>query len=201
MTERKPKVLAALEAKTRQFLLMVGFGFMALIAGSLFSATLTRRLEDRLVATDNALIVGLVPMGISRLWILLVFPVLVHLASRFLAIPLWRTAIIGALTGELFSEALQVVSVGTEEAFGNWFVNFLKLGTLVAGVLFAVWGGKRGQTWAAGRQRIADQAAIARKSQYDEFLAQSMAMAERREAAPIVPVAPAVTPEVPPKSE
>ena len=200
MSARKAKPLAILEAKVRQLMLMVGFGFMALIAGSMFSASLLMRVRDRLIATDSAVIAFLVLTIIDRLWILAVFPLLIHLASRFLELPLWRTAIIGALTGEAFYAAIQIASWGTEEAFGDWVRDSVRLGTLATGVCLTVWAGRRGRAWADERQKVADQAAAGRKSQYDEFLAASTALADRRDAAaagaaPGAATAAAVSPE------
>jgi hypothetical protein len=196
VTEFRPKPLAVAEAKARQFLLMVGFGFLAYVAGSLFSASLINRLRDRVLAADSAAVAFLVQVLVGRLWILLVFPVLVHLAARFLELPLWRTAVIGALTGELFYSALQIASVGAEVAFSDWIQDAVRLTTLVGGVMLTVWAGKQGRAWSADRQKLAEQAALARKAQYDEFLAASTAIAERREQAP-----PMADPSKPPSRE
>ena len=202
MNARKPKPLAVAEAKVRQFLLMVGFGFMAYIAGSLFSASLIMRLRDRILAADSVVLIFFVQAVVGRLWILAVFPVLVYLTARFLDLPLWRTAIIGALTGELFASAIQIASSGAEDAFGDWIQNGVRLVTLVGGVLLTVWAGKQGRAVASVRQQAAAKEAADRKAQYDEFLARSTALADRRDAAPIVapnalPATPSAAAEAP----
>lgn len=198
MTEKKLKPMAMLEAKARQLMLMIGFGFMAYIGGSLFSASLIMRVRDRVIAADSAVIAFLVQAVIGRLWILIVLPLLIHIVSRFIALPLWRTAILGALTGELFYAAIQIASVGADEAFADWVQNGVRIGTLITGVLFTVWAGKRGRAWADVRQKAADQAAVARKGQYDDFLKASTELAEKREAAAAAAAPAAIAPVAPP---
>lgn len=198
MTERKKaKPLAALEAKARQLMLMVGFGFMAYTGGTILSVMLMNRLNHRLVAADNRFLYLVVVIFVGQMWILFVLPALVHLASRFLELPIWRTSIIAALTGTLFSAAIRFVSNGIEATFADPLQNLVWIGTIVSGILFSVWGGKQGRAWAEARQKIADEAAVARKGQYDQFLAESTALADRRDAAraaavPVAPLEPAV---------
>ena len=180
MTEpRKLKPIAALEARARQFMLMVGLGFMACVAGEILAATLLDRLSVRLMATDSLAVRFVVVSVVRGVWILFVFPVVVHLVHRFLDLPVWRTAIIGVVTGASFQAAVHVITSGVEGAFAPsvW------LGTLVSGTLITVWAGKQGWAWAEARQKVADAAAAARKSQYDQFLADSTALAEKRDAA------------------
>ncbi len=197
MSERKQKPLAILEEKVRQLMLMIGFGFIAMIGGLMFSATLSMRVHDRLEATDSFIVRFLIAVVIERFWILAIFPLLVHLAARFLELPLWRTAIIGALTGDLFAAAVKVAGVGIEGTFGDWFQDVVRAATLTAGVLLTVWAGKQGRQWAEKRQQAADVAATGRKAQYDEFLAASTALADKREAAAANVAVPAVVPSEP----
>jgi hypothetical protein len=205
VTARKVKPLAALEAKARQLMLMVGFGFMAFTGGTILSSMLINRLSHRLASADSRVLDLAVGIFVGQMWILLVLPVLIHLASRFLDLPIWRTAIIAALTGALFNAAIRFVSSGIELTFADALQNGVWLGTLIAGILLSVWGARQGRAWADQRQKIADAAAEARKGQYDQFLAESTALADKRDAARAAepPVAPAVidaapVPAIPP---
>ncbi len=183
MTDRKLKPLAALEAKARQVMLMVGLGFVAYTGGTVLSVLLMNRLNHRLVAADNRLLDLVVIILVGQLWLLLVLPALVHLVARILDLPIWRTVILAALTGTLFETAIRFVSTGIEHTFADPMKNGVWAGALISGVLLAVWGGKQGRAWADARQRLAEQEAIGRKAQYDLFLAESTALADRREAA------------------
>jgi len=183
VTERKAKPLARLEAKARQLMLMVGFGFLAYTGGTILSVMLMNRLNHRLVAADNRFVTFAVLVLVGQLWILFVLPSLIHLASRFLELPIWRAAIIGALTGTFFSASIRIVSNGVETTFAEPVQNLVWAGCTLSGIFFSVWAGKRGRVWAEARQKVADAAAEARKGQYDQFLAESTQLANRRESA------------------
>ena len=183
VSERKVKPLAAMEAKARQLMLMVGMGFMAYTGGTILSVMLMNRLNHRLVAADSRVLYLAVVIFVGQMWILFILPGMIHLASRFLELPLWRTAIIAGITGSLFNAAIRFVSNGVEQTFADPLQNFVWFGSLVAGIFFSVWGGKQGRAWAEVRQKVADQEAIARKTQYDQFLADSTALADRKDAA------------------
>ncbi len=163
-------------------MLMVGFGFMAYTGGTILSVMLMNRLNPRLVAADSRVLYLVVVIFVGQMWILFVLPALLHLASRFLELPIWRTAIIAALTGTVFNAAIRFVSNGIEQTFADPLQNLVWAGSLVAGVFFSVWGGKQGRAWAEGRQQLAEQEALGRKSQYEQFLTESTALAERNDA-------------------
>ncbi|MBS1148569.1 MAG: hypothetical protein H6Q89_267 [Myxococcaceae bacterium] len=182
MSERKVKPLARLEAKARQFMLIVGFGFIAYTGGTILSVMLMNRLNHRLVAADSRVLYLAVVIFVGQMWILFVLPALIHLASRFLELPIWRTAIVGALTGTLFNFAIRFVGNGVEQTFADPLQNLVWGGSLLAGIFFSVWAGRQGRAWADVRQKAAEQEAVGRKVQYDQFLAESVALAERREA-------------------
>ena len=192
VNERKIRPLAALEAKARQLMMMVGFGFIAYTGGTILSVALMERLKVRLVAANSGLLNLAAVILVGQLWILFVLPALIHLAARFLELPLWRTAIVGALTGTLFNAAVRFVSSGLEQTFSDPLQNAVWLGTVVSGTVFAVWAGRQGRAWAEARQKIAEQDALARKGQYDQFLAESAALVDRRDATRIQAVPSAV---------
>ena len=199
MSERKVKPLAALEAWARQLLLMVGFGFVAFTGGTILSVMLMNRLEHRLVAADSRVLNLAVVILVGQLWILFVLPTLIHLAARFLELPIWRSVIIATATGTLFNAAIRVVSNGVEQTFADPLQDLVWGGSLVAGVFLAVWAGKQGRAWAERRQQLADRDASGRKAQYEQFLAESTALADRRDAAKgAAPVEPGAVDPKPP---
>ena len=183
VSERKIKPLAAMEARVRQLMLMIGVGFVAYTGGKILSLLLMNRINYRLVAADSRILYLAVVIFVGQMWILFVLPGLIHLASRFLELPIWRTALIAGFTGMLFDLAIRFVSSGVEETFAEPLQNVVWLGSFIAGILFSVWGARQGRAWADNRQKIADLEAVGRKSQYDQFLAESTALADRRDAA------------------
>ncbi len=197
MSEKKGKPLARLEAKARQLMLMIGFGFLAYTGGTILSVMLMNRLNNRLAAADNRFLTFAVIVVVGQLWILFVLPALIHLASRFLDLPIWRASIIGALTGTFFNASIRIVSNGIETTFAEPVQNLVWAGCTISGVFFSVWAGRRGRVWAEARQKIADAAAEARKTQYDQFLAESTELANRRDAARQAAVEPLVPPADP----
>src|SRR5688572_27345460 len=72
VSERKVKPLAALEARVRQLMLMIGFGFMAYTGGKILSLLLMNRLNYRLVAADSRILYLAVVIFVGQMWILFV---------------------------------------------------------------------------------------------------------------------------------
>src|SRR5258708_28307342 len=108
MTEARLKPVAAAEAAVRHFLLMVGFGFVAFVGGTIFANNLVLRVAERVDSPPRFLMIGL----IDGAWVLLALPGLAHLGARFMPLKPWPTALIGASTGAAFQLALQYVSLG-----------------------------------------------------------------------------------------
>lgn len=186
--------MAALEAKARHVMLLIGLGFMAFVTGGIISGSLVQRLSPRLAAADSRVLDVIAAVMLQHLWILIVLPVLIHLCARFLELHVWRAAVVGAVTGTMFNATIRVIGSGFEETFTNPVGNVIWLGAFVSGLLITVWAGKQGRAWASARQTQADAAAAARKAQYDQFLAESTALADKRDAA-----RPAEPPAEPPK--
>jgi hypothetical protein len=104
------KPLAAAETATRRVLLLVGFGFVAWSAGTIFCGSVAQRLAARF--DSPALAVVLTPL-VHGGWALLVLPAIGYIAGRFLELKPWPTAAVSALTGFGFQMALDFVSSGT----------------------------------------------------------------------------------------
>ncbi|MBL8952779.1 MAG: hypothetical protein JNK82_18505 [Myxococcaceae bacterium] len=183
------KPLAAAETAVRRFLLMVGFGFMAFVAGSILGASLQNRLVPRLEGAGPFL--GIVTFFLVQgLWVMIVLPAFSHIAARFLELKPWSTAVIGAGTGMLFQLALQYVSVGAEGIAGAPTQQALRLLGIGTGIVLTAIAVKRGRELARVAEERAKVEAEKKKHQYDEFVKQAEALADRREQVPIAAAAP-----------
>ncbi len=184
----KPRIkpLAAAETAVRRFLLMVGFGFLAFVAGSVLASSLGNRLVPRLEGSGE--LVGMVAwFFIQGLWVMLVLPGFAYITARFLELRPWPTAIVGASTGMTFQVALQYVSVGAEGMAGEPTRQLLRLLAAATGVVLTAIAVKRGRELARIAEEQAKVEAEKKKHQYDEFVKQAEALAERREQVPIAP--------------
>jgi hypothetical protein len=198
MAEQRLKPLAALEAKTRQLLLMVGFGFLAFAAGAMLSSSLMMRLDARLATAPLAV---RLPVGLllQQLWIMVMLPAIGNISARFMAIRPWSLALIGGITGQLFFFAIRIASAGTENLVREPVQLGLELGTFVAGMFITAAAVRRGLAVAGQKDVAAKQAAVAKQSEYDEYLRAAEAIADRHaaSAAATASTAPAETPVVP----
>ncbi len=180
---KKARPFATAEAKTRHFLLVVGFGFAAFVAGSVLSAALVNRVRERVVAMDSAVFSLIAQILIQRLWLLAVLPVLAYAAARVLELKPVFTAVTAALTGQLFFTALIAVSRGADGVFDGPFDVAVQGGTFVLGVGLTVFAIRQGRAAAAQGDLAAATKAAERKQEYDEMLKASEAIAARHEAA------------------
>jgi hypothetical protein len=180
------KPLAAAETAVRRLLLMVGFGFLAFVGGSTLAVSLTGRIAARLEGASDAtrLIAGFMVEGA---WVMLALPGIAHIAARFLEVKPWPTAIVGAGTGLTFQLALQYVSSGAEGVTGEPARQIARLVATGVGVVFTTVAVKRGRELARIAEEKARLEAEKKKIQYDEFVRQAEALAERREQVPISP--------------
>lgn len=189
------KPLAAAETAVRRFLLMVGFGFIAYVGGSMIAASVMTRMAMRLEGASEP-VQFVAWLFISSAWVLLALPGLSGFAARFLDLKPWSTAIIGASTGLMFQLALQYVSGGADGIVGDPVRQLSRLAATAAGIVLTVLAVKRGRELARLAEEQARVEAEKKKSQYDEFVKQAEELANRREAVPISPVAP-VSPQPP----
>src|SRR5436190_24167909 len=120
MTSEAPRMkpLAAAETAVRRLLLMIGFGFVAFVGGSILGSALQQRLLGRLEDSNVAVQTAILFL-IQGAWVLFALPALGWIAGRFLEMKPWPTGIIGAATGLMFQLALQYVSTGSEGMLGD----------------------------------------------------------------------------------
>ncbi len=189
------KPLAAAETAVRRFLLMVGFGFMAYVGGSMIASSVAFRLSARLENAGDTLrmAVGLLT---ESAWILLALPAISWIAARFLEVRPWSTAFIGASTGLFFQVALQYVSSGAEGFTADPKRQLARLLCTAVGVGLTVMAVKRGRELARLAEEKAKAEAEKKKTQYDEFVKQAEELANRREQVPIAPAADVPPPTV-----
>lgn len=185
---QRMKPLAAAETAVRRFLLMVGFGFMAYVGGSMIASSVAFRLSARLENAGDGLrmTVGLLT---ESAWILLALPAVSWIAARFLEVRAWPTALVGASTGLFFQVALQYVSSGAEGFTGDPKRQLARLACTAAGVGLTVMAVKRGRELARLAEEKAKAEAEKKKTQYDEFVKQAEELANRREQVPIAAAA------------
>ena len=190
------KPLAAAETAVRRFLLLVGFGFLAYVGGSMIAAGVMTRVAARLDGASEP-VQFIAWLLISSAWILLALPALSGFAARFLELKPWSTALIGAATGLLFQLSLQYVSAGSEGITSDPARQLARLLAAAAGVALTVIAVKRARELARLGDEQAKLEAQAKKTQYDEFVKQAEALANRREAVPIAPASAAAPPQPP----
>ena len=189
---QRVKPLAAAETAVRRFLLMIGFGFMAYVGGSMIASSIAYRIAARLEGSGDGLrmVVGMLT---ESAWILLALPAVSWVAARFLDVKPWSTAIIGASTGLFFQVALQYVSAGSDGLTADPKRQLARLVCAAAGIALTVIAVNRGRELARQADERAKLEAEKKRTQYDEFVQQAEALANRREAVPIAPPQPAAT--------
>jgi len=181
--------MALLEARARHVLLMCGLGFGAVVVGKIFAATLKFRAQERFAEVHSPLALGVVEAVFSGLWVWFVLPVLVYTCCRYLELKPITTSVVAGVTGEVFWLGIVIASQGLDMFLGDRVLLLRETGTLVAGVALASWAGRQGRAWAERSEAESLERAKARKGQYDEFLKQAEALADKREANPIAPAA------------
>jgi len=193
----KPKPLAALEARSRHALLMVGLGFFAYAAGSLVSAAIQVRVRERLAGVELPVLGLFLNVVLTRFWILFALPAVGHAVARFLVIRPWAFALTAALTGEFFWAGIQLVMGGLEQFLGTPVAWLVRLGTFALGTFATARAVRSGLAWAQARSAEAVVKAQAKQAEYDAYLKASQALADKREAS-ASPEAPVTQPPSPP---
>jgi hypothetical protein len=179
--QQSKSALEPFRARVRRIQFVVGMGFLAAVAGAVFSVPLLVRLEPRLAGLGPWL--GYVPAFlIARLWIVAALPGIAYVAARVLPLEPTSTAFGAAITGELFYVALQVVSGGWAALYPGYGPFALRLCTLALGILLTLRAVRAGRAAAQKAQEAAAKLAEAKKSEYAEFAAEAERLAARSEA-------------------
>lgn len=185
--EPKLRPFSAMEAAARQTILMVGLGFVGMIAGALLTSSLVARLNDRIDIADESLFQGLIGLVLPNLWAVVVMPALGWLTLRFLDLRPTTFAVVTCGTGFAFHSALAIVTNGFEALTADGLGLAVQVAFFFAGVLLTYFAATRGQAYAKAEAARAAQRAQGAKAQYEQFAEQAKALAERREALPIAP--------------
>ncbi len=168
----------------RRFQLTVGVGFLSFVVGALLSSELSARGLPPSRQSTAAAVLSLLN---ARLWVVTVLPLFFYLLARVVALRKLSTALIGALSGELFLCALQGASGGWEALYSGPLAFVVRGVTFAAGVALTYAGIGRARQSAARTDAATRVAAEARSSEYAELLAESVRLAERHEAATALP--------------
>ncbi|MFP2905056.1 hypothetical protein ACLESD_08375 [Pyxidicoccus sp. 3LFB2] len=198
----KTSVLEPLRVRVRRLQFIVGLGFIALVAGSVLSVSLTLRLSVRVQALPLGLMRVLMAVLLENLWVLGVLPLLCYGAARVMELKPWSTAAGAAASGATFILALNFVQSGVGGLWLGGLGSVLNVVAFAVGVVLSARAVMMGRAAAAQQSSKAQEKAQERKSEYDEFLRAAEAGAarlEQREAAtqPQAPEA-AATPEATP---
>lgn len=164
-------------------MLMVGLGFMAFAAGGVLAGSLVATLGESL---DSAPMWVAMPLGLllSQVWVLVVLPLLLYGAARFLTIRPWPSALTAAATGQVFSLLFVGATRGFEALTEAPVFFTLQLLVTALGAVLAGVAATRGRARAAEREARAARAAEAKKAEYAEYLKAAEAAADRTSRLP-----------------
>ncbi|CAM4314205.1 hypothetical protein [Corallococcus exiguus] len=167
----KPSALEPLRVRVRRFQFIVGLGFLSLVVGAMLSVSLVLRLHARVSALPSDFLRIPVAVALEDLWVLAVLPTLCYGAARIVALRTWTTAVGAALSGGVFVLALNFVRDGMESFTTGWTVASALRGlAFVGGILLSARAIRAGRAAAEKGSAEAEAKAVARKSEYDEFL-------------------------------
>lgn len=172
-----------LTARLRRLQFLVGLGFASAVAGALISTSLADRVRPLLEGLGPGVMSLFVATLVSRLWVLVVLPLLCYGAARVLELRPWPTALGAGLTGEAFYLALDLLTVGVDGLAEQWASLLLRVLTLALGILLARRAVRWGRADAARADEKAKRIAEANRARYAEYLADSERVASQREAA------------------
>ena len=171
MSPPKKTVLEPLRLRIRRLQFIGGLGFLSLMVGSVLSVSLSQRLALRVQALPFEWLRLLIELGIQKLWVLGVLPVLCYGAARVVDLRPWPTAIGGMLSGQVFLLALEFVQNGIDGwVERGWLFVALDWGVLGLGVWITQRAVVRGRADVVRQAERAQQQAAARKDEYAEFL-------------------------------
>lgn len=194
----KPAVLEPLRVRIRRFQFIVGMGFLSLVLGAMLSVWLMLRLKSVLGAVPSEFLRFVVAVVLQDLWVLAVLPALCYASARVVPLRPWSTAVGSAGTGGVFVVALSFVSDGADVLTKGWgLASALRLASFVGGILLSAWAIRAARAAAERGSSVAQAKAVARQSEYDEFLKAAEADGARLEQRDQAASAAAVSPGTP----
>ncbi|HET9451538.1 MAG TPA: hypothetical protein VFO83_11670 [Aggregicoccus sp.] len=167
-----PEPPQPLRVRWRRAQLVVGLGVVALVLGSGVSAGLTLRLSARAAELPSLLRWALY-LGVGRLWLLLLLPLLCHGAARMLALRPRATALGAALSGEALLVALDLARAGPGGTWPGLPLALVRAGTLALGVWLSERALKAGALLREAREQHAREQAEATREEYAALLARA----------------------------
>nr|WP_239578594.1 hypothetical protein [Archangium primigenium] len=168
--------------RLRRLQFTVGLGFLALMLGSIVSVGLSQRLVGRVQALPFEWLRFAIGLGVQKLWVLGMLPLLCYGAARVIELRALPTALGAAAFGQLFVLALEFVQDGVDGWVERGVVAFtLDWAVFALGVWFSYLAVLRGR--AASRTRDAEVAARAsvRSDEYAQFLREAERAGEKIE--------------------
>lgn len=179
--------LDPLRVRLLRVLFTGGLGFVALVLGSVLSATLYLRFATRVDALPFAFLRLLVHVVRGNLWLLLVLPLLCYGASRIIELRAWSTALGAALSARLFLLTVELVSAGVDGwVERGWVVALVEWSVFAAGVVLCHRAVLRGRADASSQAEQVREQASTKQDEYAEFLREAERAGEKiaqREAA------------------
>lgn len=157
----------------------MGLGFLALVLGVFLFGGRGIELAPRLESLGWPWFAATVLALLDRLWVVAVLPGLAYGASRAFDLRPWSTAIGAAVTGEFFLLALFAITPGLGALWAMPLVLAFRLLSLAGGVALTALAVKKGRAAALASERRAQEAAAAKKAEYDAFVQESERVAER----------------------
>ncbi|HEX8825301.1 MAG TPA: hypothetical protein VF794_35635, partial [Archangium sp.] len=149
-------ILDPLRVRLLRVLFTGGLGFIALVLGSVLSATLYMRFAVRIDALPFALLRLIAHVVRGNLWLLVVLPLLCYGASRIIELRAWSTALGAALTARFFLLTVEFVSAGVDGwVERGWVVALVEWSVFAAGVVLCHRAVLRGRTDAGSQAQKA----------------------------------------------
>lgn len=182
MARGKPSVLESLDARARRWLLAIGLGLLACLAGSILSGVLLELAAPAFTALPKVLSLPLWA-ALSQLWALVVLPLVLGLAARLFELGVWPTSVIATLSGALFPLGAFFVHRGADGLGRAWPLLLVQLLGLAGGCILSALAIRRGTRAAARQMERARKAAEARKLEYEAMLASSERLAQKQSEA------------------
>jgi hypothetical protein len=169
-----------LRVRLLRILFTGGLGFVALVLGSMLSATLYLRFAVRVDSLPFAFLRLLLHVMRGNLWVLLVLPLLCYGASRIVELRPWSTALGAALSSRLFLLTVEFVSAGVDGWVDRgWVVALVEWSVFAVGVVLSHRAVLKGRADASSQAEKAQAQASTKQDEYAEFIREAERAGEK----------------------
>ncbi|WP_309894776.1 hypothetical protein [Archangium sp.] len=169
-----------LRVRLLRILFTGGLGFVALVLGSMLSATLYLRFAVRVDSLPFAFLRLLLHVVRGNLWVLLVLPLLCYGASRIVELRPWSTAVGAALSSRLFLLTVEFVSAGVDGwVERGWVVALVEWSVFAVGVVLCQRAVLKGRADASSQAEQTQAQASTKQDEYAEFLREAERAGEK----------------------